>query len=153
MYNYILYMVCRSLLGYFSSESTMFTSLPPRRLRWSVGAAGRSSPNRVPAPHSGISLLVLPKGVRVRVALPGQRQICGSSFSKEKENSLRLECPDANGPGLMRAGPSGEERCTPHHTVPVSPQCPQEISLLTLPMFHGAAVSSEHFSQSLPPET
>ncbi len=72
-------------------------------------------------------------------------------FQKEKENSLRLECPDANGPGLFRAGPSGEERCTPNHTVPVSPQCPQEISLLTLPVFQGAAVSSEHFSQSLLP--
>ncbi len=140
-------MVYRSLLGYFSSESTMFTSLPPRRLRWSAGAAagaaGRSSLNHVPAPHSGMSLLVLPKGVGVRVALPGQRQICGSSFSKEKENSLWLECPDANGPGLLRAGPSGGERCTP--------QCPQEISLLTLPVFQGAAVSSERFSRSLPP--
>ncbi len=31
------------------------------------------------------------------------------------------------------------------------PQCPQEISLLTLPVFQGAAVSSERFSQSLPP--
>ncbi len=72
-------------------------------------------------------------------------------FQKEKENSLRLECPDANGPGLLRAGPSGEERCTLHHTVLVSPQCPQEISLLTLPVFQGAAVSSERFSQSLPP--
>ncbi len=79
-----------------------------------------------------------------------QRQICGSS-SKKKKKSLRLECPDANGPGLLRGGPSGEERCTPHHTVPVSPQCPQEISLLTLPVFQGAAVSSECFSQSLPP--
>ncbi len=57
----------------------------------------------------------------------------------------------ANGPGLLRAGPSEEERCIPHHTVPVSPQCPQEISLLTLPVFQGAAVSSERFSQSLPP--
>ncbi len=137
-------------MGYFSSESIMFTSLPPRRLRWSAGAAGRNSPNRVPAPHSGMPLLVLPKGVGVRVALLGKIQICGSSFSKEK-NSLRLECPDANGPGLLRTGPSGEERCTPHHTVPVSPHCPQEISLLTLPVFQGAAVSSERFSQFLPP--
>ncbi len=48
----------------------------------------------------------------------------------------------------MRAGPSGEERCTPHYTVPVSPQCPQEISLLTLPVFQDAAVSSERFSVS-----
>ncbi len=51
----------------------------------------------------------------------------------------------------MRAGPSGEERCTPHYTVPVSPQCPQEISLLNLPVFQGAAVSSERFNRSLPP--
>ncbi len=51
----------------------------------------------------------------------------------------------------MRAGPSGEERGTPHYTVPVSPQCPQEIGLPTLPVFQGAVVSSEHFSQSLPP--
>ncbi len=35
--------------------------------------------------------------------------------------------------------------------MPVSPQCPQEISLLTLPVFQGAAVSSERFSQSLAP--
>ncbi len=62
---------------------------------------------------------------------------------------LRQSC--CHGPGLMRAGPSGEERSTPHYTVPVSPQCPQEISLLTLPVFQGTAVSSEHFSQSLPP--
>ncbi len=34
--------------------------------------------------------------------------------------------------------------------MPVSPQCPHEISLLTLPVFQGAA-SSEHLSQSLPP--
>ncbi len=76
-------------------------------------------------------------------------------FQKEKENRLRLECPDANGPGLKRAGPSGEEWSTPHYMVPVSPQCPQEISLLTLPVFQGAAVSSESLPprlfQSLPP--
>ncbi len=41
------------------------------------------------------------------------------------------------GPGLVRAGPPGEERGTPHYTVPVSPRCPQEISLLTLPVFQG----------------
>ncbi len=37
------------------------------------------------------------------------------------------------------------------HGARLSPQCPQEISLLTLPVFQGAAVSSERFSQSLPP--
>ncbi len=46
-------MTYKSLLGYFSSESTMFTPLPPRRLRWSAWAVGRSSPNCVPAPYSG----------------------------------------------------------------------------------------------------
>ncbi len=65
-------------------------------------------------------------------------------------NNLLLKCPDANGPGLLRAVPAGKERCTSKHTVPVSPQCPQEICLLTLPVFQGAAVSSEHFSQSIP---
>ncbi len=54
---------------------------------------------------------------------------------------------------LMRAGPAGEERLTPRYTVPVSPQCPQEIGLPTLPrtVFQGAAISSEHTSQFLPP--
>ncbi len=57
----------------------------------------------------------------------------------------------SHGPGHKRADPSGEEWSTLHYTVPVSPQCPQEISLLTLPVFQGAAVSSKHLSQSLPP--
>ncbi len=53
----------------------------------------------------------------------------------------------------MRAGPAGEERRTPQYTVPVSPQCPQEIGLPTLPhtVFQGAAISSEHTSQFIPP--
>ncbi len=53
----------------------------------------------------------------------------------------------------MRAGPSVEERCTPRYMVPVSPQCPQEISQPTLPrtVFQGAAISSEHTSQFFPP--
>ncbi len=60
--------------------------------------------------------------------------------------------PGAHGPGLMRSGPAGEERRTPRYTVPVSPQCPQEIGLPTLPrkVFQGAAISSEHTSQFLP---
>ncbi|KAI2666654.1 Dystrophin [Labeo rohita] len=51
--------------------------------------------------------------------------------------------------GRLRAGPSGEERCTPHHMVPVSPQCPREIDLLPLPptVLQGTAVSSERISQ------
>ncbi len=49
--------------------------------------------------------------------------------------------------GLLRAGPSGEEQRTPHYSVPISPQYPQEIGLPTLPVFQGIAVSSERFSQ------
>ncbi len=47
---------------------------------------------------------------------------------------------------LMRAGPSGEERRTRGTAVSVSPQCPQEIGLPTLPrtVFRDAAISSEH---------
>ncbi len=53
----------------------------------------------------------------------------------------------------MWAGPSEEERRTPWYTVPVSPQCPQEIGLPTLPLMvlQGAAISSEHTSQCFPP--
>ncbi|KAL0198714.1 hypothetical protein M9458_007254, partial [Cirrhinus mrigala] len=58
------------------------------------------------------------------------------------------ENPDSYGPGPLRAGPSGEERGPPHSSVPVSPQCPREISLPTLPVFQGAAVSSEPTPQS-----
>ncbi len=84
----------------------MFTSLPPRRLRWSAGAIGRSSPNHIPAPHSRNVTSRPPQNFGVGVALLGRRRICGPSFSLD---SLRLERPDANGPGLLRAGPSGEE--------------------------------------------
>ncbi|KAI2667776.1 Transposon Ty3-G Gag-Pol polyprotein [Labeo rohita] len=53
--------------------------------------------------------------------------------------------------GLLRAGPSGAEWGPPRSTVPVSPQCLREISLPTLPVLQGAAVSSEPTPQSLPP--
>ncbi len=50
-----------------------------------------------------MSLLVLTRiRVGVRVALPDRRRICGPSFLLD---SPRLERPDANGPGLLRAGP------------------------------------------------
>ncbi|XP_026102420.1 uncharacterized protein LOC113073888 [Carassius auratus] len=50
----------------------------------------------------------------------------------------------------MRAVPSVVQQVTPHYTVSVSPQCPQEIVLPTLPELQGAAVSREHHAQ-LPP--
>ncbi|KAI2646275.1 Gag-Pro-Pol polyprotein [Labeo rohita] len=65
-------------------------------------------------------------------------------------SSLALQLPDDAGrvSGSLRAGPSGEGRGPPHPSVPVSPQCPQEISLPTLPVLQGAAVSSEPTPQS-----
>ncbi len=53
----------------------------------------------------------------------------------------------------MRSAPSGEEWRSQQYTVPVSPQCPQEIGLLTLPrtVFQGAVISSELSSQFLRP--
>ncbi len=52
--------------------------------------------------------------------------------------------------GHLRAGPSGKEWFTPQHTVPISPQCPQEIVPLTLPppVLQSTAVSSECISAS-----
>ncbi len=67
-----------------------------------AGAAGRSSPNRVPAPY----------------------------FNEGR--------------------PLWGRAAYTRYTVSVSPQCPQEIGLPTLPrtVFQGAAISSEHTSQS-----
>ncbi len=77
--------------------------------------------------------------------LQSLNRICGPSF---RLRSPRPRSPDAHGSGLLRAGPSGKEWCTQHHTVPVSPQCPREISLPTLPLtvLQGTALSSERFS-------
>ncbi len=74
-----LYMTYKSLLGYFSSESTMFTSLPPRRLRWRLrlGLLGRAAPIVFQVLIRGMSLLVLAR-IGVRVTLPGRRRMCGS---------------------------------------------------------------------------
>ncbi|KAI2646186.1 Zinc finger protein 462 [Labeo rohita] len=54
--------------------------------------------------------------------------------------------------GRLRAVPSGEEQCTPHHIVPVSAQHHREIDLLTLPptVLQGTAVSSDRISQHPP---
>ncbi len=54
---------------------------------------------------------------------------------------------------LLRAGPSGEERRTQQYMVPISPQCPQEIGLPTLPrsVFQGTAISSKYTAQFLQP--
>ncbi len=59
-----------------------------------------------------------------------QRSIWGPSFWLR---SLRQRSPDGCVPGFLRVAPAGEERCTPHYTVPVSPQCPRKTELLTLP--------------------
>ena len=63
----------------------------------------------------------------------------------------RPRSPDAREPGRQRAASAGVERCTPHYTVPVSPQRPLGAGLPTLPVFQGAAVPSELHSQYLPP--
>ncbi len=114
---------------------------------------GGSSPLRIPAPHIGTiksraSPLVRPlREADTSVAL-GRGQPTGPFFRLE---STQQRSPDACGSGLRRVAPTRVQRCTPHHTVPVSPQCPQGIGLLTLPVFQGAAVPSEHSSQLFPP--
>ncbi|KAI2647949.1 Transposon Ty3-G Gag-Pol polyprotein [Labeo rohita] len=42
--------------------------------------------------------------------------------------------------GPLRAGPTGEGHGPPHSSMPVSPLCPREISLPTLPVLQGASV-------------
>ncbi len=106
---YILYMTYKSLLGYFSSESTMFTSLPPRRLRWSAWAAGRSSPNCVPAPYSG-NVTSRTRQNRSQSDAPGPK-------TDLRIDSLRPERPDAMVQGLEGARlpsvPSGDQSANP----------------------------------------
>ncbi len=71
--------------GYFSSEST-------RRLRWSAWAAGRSSPNCVPAPYSG-NVTSRTHQNRSQSDAPGPK-------TDLRIDSLRLERPDAMVQGL-----------------------------------------------------
>ncbi len=120
-----------------------FTSLPLRRLRWSAGAASSSFIER----HFSYSPEYWSQSGAPRPKASSRRQICGPSFSPD---SLRLRRPAVYGPERLRAGPSGEERRTPHYSLPVSPQCPQEIGLPTLPVLQGAE-SSERFSQLFTP--
>ncbi len=74
-------MTYKSLLGCFSSESTMFTSIPPRRLRWSAWATGRSSPNCVPAPYSG-NVTSRTRQNRSQSDAPGPKSLSVSSAQK-----------------------------------------------------------------------
>ncbi len=115
------------------------------------GLLGRSSPCRVPAPHTGRFRnrglpLVLPcSGTEVDDALKSRGllrrgSIWGSCFSLESG-------PDIHSSGLLRAAPTGEERGALHYMVSISPQRPLEIVLPALPEFQGAAVSRECFSQ------
>ncbi len=71
--------------------------------------------------------------------LRSQRQTCGPFFRLGRH---RPQSPDVHGPGLMGVAPSVEKQCTPQHTVPVSPQCLQEIGLAILPLMvlQGAAI-------------
>ncbi len=70
----------------------MFTSLPPRRLRWSAWAAGRSSPNCVPAPYSG-NVTSRTRQNRSQSDAPGPK-------TDLRIDSLRPERPDAMVQGL-----------------------------------------------------
>ncbi len=132
-------MTYKSLLGCFSSESTMFTSLPPRRLRWSAWAAGRSSPNCVPAPYRGMSLLVLAR-IGVRVTRPGRRRICGSIVFGQNALMQGLEGRPLWGRAVYTALHGARLSSVPSGDQSANPASVQ-----------GAAVSSERFSQSLPP--
>ncbi len=129
-------MTYKSLLGCFSSESTMFTSLPPRRLRWSAWAAGRSSPNCVPAPYSGN----VTSRTRQNRSQSDALRICGSIVFSQNALMQGLEGRPLWGRAVYTAlhgtrlssVPSGDQSANPA-------------------VFQGAAVSSERFSQSLPP--
>ncbi|MCJ8738081.1 hypothetical protein PDJAM_G00031590 [Pangasius djambal] len=130
------------------TRAAAFQSFLPRRSP-ALGAVGREQP---PPPRAASSHREVQKRSLSDAPDRGplrRNRICGPLFCRRRP---RLRSPDASGPGFSRADPSGAERCTPHFTVPVTPQCPREVGLPTLPpmVLQGAAASSEHLSQSPP---
>ncbi len=139
-------------------QAAAFQRFLPRRFL-AQGAAGQEQPS----PRTSSSYReaqkesIATRAPRVRTEVPGDAlgrglrslsRICGPYF---RLRSPRPRSPDAFWPRAYEGRPLWGRAGTLHYTVPVSPQCPQEISLPTLPEFQGAAVSSERFSQFLPP--
>ncbi|KAI2662377.1 Transposon Ty3-G Gag-Pol polyprotein [Labeo rohita] len=100
-----------------------------------TGLLRRSSPGRLPAPHTG----KLKSRAWPLALLP----------IESNRRGPRPSGPDGSGP--PRAAPSGGKRVAPQYSVSGSPLCPREIVLPTLPVLQGAAVSSEHSPQFFPP--
>ncbi len=88
------------------------------------------------------------KGSRSRASKP--KADLRTILQAKRSSAKKLWCL---WPRVAGVPPAGEEQRSPQCTVPVSPQCPQEIGLLTIPcmVFQGAAISCEHTSQFLPP--
>ncbi|KAI2651994.1 Transposon Ty3-G Gag-Pol polyprotein [Labeo rohita] len=101
-----------------------------------AGLLRRSSPSRLPAPRTG----KLRNRAWPLALLP---------IESECRRGPRPSGPDGSGP--PGAAPSGGKRVAPQYSVSGSPPCPREIALPTLPVFQGAAVSSEHPPQFFPP--
>ncbi|KAI2645466.1 Transposon Ty3-G Gag-Pol polyprotein [Labeo rohita] len=80
------------------------------------------------------------------VATPPHRE---RVVKRSSRRGPRPSGPDGSGP--PGAAPSGGKRVAPQYSVSGSPPCPREIALPTLPVFQGAAVSSEHPPQFFPP--
>ncbi len=126
----------------------MFTPLPPRRFRWSAGAAGRSSPSRVPAPHSRNVISRTPQNLESEWRSQAEDGSADRHFHWIffGYNVLKPMAQGFWGPAPL--GKSGVHCIT---------RCPSLFSAIRrsvcqpLPVFQGAAFSSEHFTQSLPP--
>ncbi|KAL0173005.1 hypothetical protein M9458_033316, partial [Cirrhinus mrigala] len=130
-------------------QAAAFQRFLPRRTP-AQGAAGREQPR----PSTSSSSYRETQKQSVATRTPPQRErvvkrsnpTCRSCYSRR---SPRLSGPDNSGP--LRAAPSGERRGAPHYSVSALPPCPQEAGLLTLQGIQGAAASSKHPPQSLPP--
>ncbi|KAL0147294.1 hypothetical protein M9458_057396 [Cirrhinus mrigala] len=110
------------------------------------GAAGREQPR----PSTSSSYREAQKqSVASRSPLQRERVVQRSKSGTSRLRSPRRSGPDNSGP--LGAAPSGGTRGAPHPSVSASPLCPQEAVSLTLPVFQGAATSSEHFPRFLPP--
>ncbi|KAI2646068.1 Transposon Ty3-G Gag-Pol polyprotein [Labeo rohita] len=79
-----------------------------------------------------------------------------SSYRETQKQSVATRTPPQRERAVKRSrtaegSPTRGEAGAPHYSVSVSSLCPREAVLPTLPVFQGAAVSSEHSPQSFPP--
>ncbi len=127
-------------------QAVAFQRFLPRRSLAQGAACHRPCPPPPPRGRAEAGSTALGRGPR------SLSRICGPSFRRRGPRPIGT---DACGSVSTRIASFVEERLSPQCTVPVSPQCRQEIGLPSLPhtVLKGTAISSEHHLSSFRSET